>query len=137
MAPFRHRMRVRYSECDQQNIVFNGHYLFYFDIAMTELWREALGPYQEMVAKHGVDMVVAEARVRYRAPLHFDDEFDLVAEIARLGTTSMVTEISADRDGTTAAEGDIRHVFVSPGTHEKAAIPEAVRAGLEPYASGG
>jgi acyl-CoA thioester hydrolase len=134
MAPFRHRLRVRYSECDQQNIVFNGHYLFYFDLAITELWREALGPYQETVAELGVDMVVAEARIRYLAPLHFDDEFDLVAELTRLGTTSIVTAISAERDGTTCAEGEIRHVFVAPGTHEKTAIPDAVRTALGAYA---
>ena len=135
MAPFRHRLRVRYSECDQQNIVFNGHYLFYFDIAMTELWREALGPYQEMVTEHGVDMVVAEVSIRYLAPLCFDEEFDLVAEITRLGNTSMVTAIAADRDGTVTAEGDIRHVFVAPGTHDKAPIPDGVRAALERYAA--
>jgi acyl-CoA thioester hydrolase len=134
VAAFRHRLRVRYSECDQQNIVFNGHYLFYFDIAMTELWREALGPYQEMVTEHGVDMVVAEAGIRYLAPLRFDEEFDLVAEITRLGTTSMATALSADRDGTVTAEGELRHVFVNPGTHEKAPIPDAVRAALERYA---
>jgi acyl-CoA thioester hydrolase len=135
MAPFRHRLRVRYSECDQQNIVFNGHYLFYFDLAITELWREALGPYQEMIERHGVDMVVAEARIRYLEPLRFDEEFDLVAEVRRLGTTSMVTALSTDRDGTVTAEGEMRHVFVKPGTHEKAPIPDAVRAGLAPYAA--
>ena len=102
---------------------------------MTELWREALGPYQEAMEEHGVDMVVAEARVRYLAPLRFDDEFDLVAQIAKIGTTSLITAISAERDGTVAAEGEIRHVFVAPGTHDKATIPEEIRAALEPYAT--
>jgi hypothetical protein len=37
--PFRHRIRVRYSECDQQGVVFYPHYLAWFDIAMTELFR--------------------------------------------------------------------------------------------------
>ncbi|MGI8460813.1 MAG: acyl-CoA thioesterase [Solirubrobacterales bacterium] len=126
-------MRVRYSECDPQNVVFNANYLSYFDIAITELWREAIGPYEEAMAEHGVDLVVAEATVRYRAPLRFDEEFELVAEVAHLGTTSMVTAISTERDGTVCADGELRHVFVRFGTSEKTPIPDAVRTALAPF----
>ena len=38
-----HVLRVRFGECDPQGIVFNAHYVAYFDVALTELWREALG----------------------------------------------------------------------------------------------
>ena len=65
---FRHRLRVRYNECDPQGVVFNANYLTYFDITMGELWRE-LGGYHAMVDA-GVDMVVAEATIRYLAPLY-------------------------------------------------------------------
>ena len=61
-GPFRHRLRVRYNECDPQGVVFNANYLTYFDITITELWRE-LGGYQPMV-EAGVDLVVAEAEAR-------------------------------------------------------------------------
>jgi len=37
-GPFRHRLRVRYNECDPQGVVFNANYLT-FDITITELWR--------------------------------------------------------------------------------------------------
>jgi len=129
--PFRHRLRVRYNECDPQNVVFNANYLMYFDITMGELWRE-LGGYQAMV-ESGVDMVVAEARVRYRAPLRFDDDFEVRATIAKLGDTDMETEIVAVRDGETVAEGDLRHVFIQAGGGPKATIPERIRSGLEQY----
>ena len=42
-APLRHRLRVRYGECDAQGVVFNAPYLAWFDVAMTELWRAAFG----------------------------------------------------------------------------------------------
>ena len=45
---FRHRLRVRYSECDMQGVVFNANYLTYFDTAVTELWREAIGAWSEL-----------------------------------------------------------------------------------------
>ena len=131
--PFRHRLRVRWHECDQQGVVFNAHYLAFFDMAITELFREAVGGYLSMV-EDGVDLVVAEVRIRYRAPLRFDDEFDIAVRVAKLGTTSMHTELAVEHDGQTAAEGELRHVFVDPAKGEKMPIPDSVRAALEPYA---
>jgi acyl-CoA thioester hydrolase len=129
--PFRHRLRVRYNECDPQGVVFNANYLTYFDITITELWRE-LGGYQAMV-EAGADVVVAEARVRYLGPLRFDDEFEVVARVTRLGETSMTTELVVERGGEPVAEGELRHVFISRGG-EKSSIPDGIRAGLERYA---
>ena len=111
--PFRHQLRVRYNECDPQGVVFNANYLTYFDLTMTELWRE-LGGYQAMVDA-GVDMVVAEARILYRSPLRFDDDFEAQVEIERLGETSMSAEILLARDGEPVAEGELRYVFVESG----------------------
>jgi acyl-CoA thioester hydrolase len=129
--PFCHQLRVRYNECDPQGVVFNANYLTYFDLTMTELWRE-LGGYQAMVDA-GVDMVVAEARILYRSALRFDDEFEVRAEIARLGETSMTTEILLARDGEQAAEGELRHVFIESGGGAKQPIPEAIRDRLSAY----
>ena len=129
--PFRYRQRVRYNECDPQGVVFNGNYLTYFDITMTELWRE-LGGYQAMVDA-GVDMVVAEARILYRSPLRFDDEFEAQVEVGRLGETSMTAEILLARDGEPCAEGELRYVFIETGAGAKAPIPEPIRAGLSHY----
>src|SRR5947208_2988999 len=97
-APFVHELRVRYGECDPQGIVFNANYLLYFDVAFTELWREAVGPWQEMVER-GIDAVVAEANVRFRAPARYDDVLGLEARITRIGTTSLPTEIDVVRAG--------------------------------------
>jgi acyl-CoA thioester hydrolase len=129
--PFRHRLRVRYNECDPQGVVFNANYLTYFDITMGELWRE-LGGYQEMV-EAGVDMVVGEANIRYRDALRFDDEFEIRAAVTRLGDTSMTTELILARNGDTVAEGELRHVFIETGGGKTSPIPEAIRSGLARY----
>jgi len=131
--PFRHRLRVRYNECDPQGVVFNANYLTYFDLTMSELWRE-LGGYQEMVDA-GIDMVVAEATIRYLAPLRFDDEFEVVARVIRLGDTSMTTELVIEDGGEAAAEGQLRHVFIESGGGPTAPIPASIRAGLARYAT--
>jgi len=129
--PFRHQLRVRYNECDPQGVVFNANYLTYFDLTMTELWRE-LGGYQAMVDA-GVDMVVAEATVRYRSPLRFDDVFECEATVTKLGETSMSTGIELRRDGHLAADGELRYVFIETGGGAKQPIPEAIRDRLSAY----
>src|SRR6201999_1534798 len=96
-GPFVHRLRVRYGECDPHGIVFNANYLLYFDVVFTELWREAVGPWQEMVER-GVDAVVAHAEIDFRSPARYDDVLDLRAIVRRLGRSSIVTEIDVLRE---------------------------------------
>ena len=132
-APYVHRLRVRYGECDPQGVVFNAHYLAYFDIALTELWRESLGGYRSMTDS-GVDMVVAEAGVRYRASAGFDDELAISVAVSHLGNTSLGTAIEIRRDALLVVEGEMRHVFVDLATRAKCPIPSGVRAGLAAYA---
>jgi acyl-CoA thioester hydrolase len=132
--PFVHELRVRYGECDPQGIVFNANYLLYFDVAFTELWRAAIGPWLEMVER-GVDAVVAEANVRFRAPARFDDELRLRAQVVRLGDTAITTEIDVLRSDELLVEGWLRHVCVATDTWEKTELPEWVRSGLRRFAS--
>ena len=132
---FIHRLRVRYGECDPQGVVFNANYLAYFDVAMTELWREAIGPWEGM-AQRGIDMVVAEANVRYRAGARFDECVRIETWVERLGTTSVTSRYDVLlEDDTLAVEGTLRHVVVALGTNEKRPLPDDIRAALERYAA--
>jgi acyl-CoA thioester hydrolase len=133
--PFRHRLRVRWSECDLQGVVFYPNYLAYFDHLLTELWREAVGSYAR-IQELGIDLVVAEAGIRYRVSARFDEEIELKAMISRLGKTSMTMDLTAERvgDGAVLAEGELRHVFVDPQTFEKREMPEQVREQLSRFA---
>jgi acyl-CoA thioester hydrolase len=129
-APFVHELRVRYGECDPQGIVFNANYLLYYDVAFTELWRAALGPWQAMVDR-GIDLVVAEAHLRFCAPARYDDVLQLPVRITTLGTTAMTTESEVVRDGAVLVEQRVRHVCVDAATWRKTEIPDWMRAGLE------
>jgi len=133
MAAFRHTLRVRFQECDPQGVVYFARYPEYYDIALTELFREALGSYQSMV-EAGSDMVVAEQSIRYRAPALFDDLVEVELTVDRLGTTSMLSSYRIRRGEDLLVEGDLRHVFIDPATKSKAPIPDAVREALAGYA---
>jgi acyl-CoA thioester hydrolase len=126
---FVHRLRVRYSECDQQGVVFNGHYIFFYDVALTELWRDRVCGYQQMIDK-GDDLVVAETRLRYLSPARFDDEIDITMNIHHMGTTSLIIRPEFRVGDTLITEGEMRHVFIDPATMTKKPIPDYVRAGL-------
>jgi acyl-CoA thioester hydrolase len=129
--PFRHRIRVRFNECDGQGVVFYANYLVYFDVAMTELWREHVQPYGAMQAE-GIDMMVGEATIRYLDSARFDDELDLVATVTHLGGRSMTTAMSIERveDGKLLVEGELRHVFFDTQNGGTRPIPDAIRAAL-------
>jgi acyl-CoA thioester hydrolase len=137
-APLVYKLRVRYGECDPQGVVFNAHFLAYFDIGITELFRAAFGSYQAMVDR-GVDVVVAEARLRFHRPARFDDELTLEIAVTRLGTTSITTGYRVLRDGELVAEGTVRHVavelkrLVERERDTKTPIPDWMREGLAPW----
>jgi acyl-CoA thioester hydrolase len=136
--PFRHRLRVRWSECDLQGVVFYPQYLAYLDHTVTELWRVAIGPYTDMIPTHGVDMVVAEAAMRYRGSARFDDELEISASLTRLGSTSITTAFRIERvsDRALLTEGELRHVFVDPEDFSKREMPDRVRSALQRFAPG-
>ena len=129
---YRHRIRVRYGECDPQGVVFNANYLAYFDVVLTEWWREALGSYSAML-EAGADMVVAETRILFRSSAVFDDELDFELRVMRLGNTAMQCRIDAYVGERLVLDGEIRHVFIDPDTKQKRSMPDDIRAGLEPY----
>ena len=129
---FEYPLRVRYAECDVQGIVFNAHFLAYFDVSMTELWRAAYGGYQVMLDR-GIDMVLAEAQLRYLSPARFDEELKLGVSVARLGTTSVLTRHHVWRGLELLVEGSLRHVFIDRETLTKVPIPGWASDGLAPW----
>jgi acyl-CoA thioester hydrolase len=127
--PFTHELRVRWAECDPQGVVFNGHYLAYADINITELWRAAFGSYGTMLDR-GVDIVVGEARLRFLSSARFDDLLRLEVAVTHLGTTSIETRHRIQRGAELLVEIEMRHVMVDAETLSKTPIPDWARDGL-------
>ena len=131
--PYIHQLRVRYHECDAQGIVFNAHHFAYFDMTLTELWREAFGSYNAMLDDYGTDVMVKDAQATFHASPRFDDLLDIEMTIEKLGNSSMVSTFEEMRDGEVLVSGRLVHVFVDPTTWKKQDIPANVRERLEPY----
>jgi acyl-CoA thioester hydrolase len=129
---FSHCLRVRYSECDPQGVVFNGWYLFYYDVALTEFHRAALGSYGEF-ARAGQEIVVAQASLRYRAAARFDDWLAIELSLVRLGRTSLTFRGRFTVEERPIADADVRHVVIEAASGERTPIPLGARRRLEPF----
>ncbi len=133
---FSHRLRVRWAEADMQGIVFNANYMLYFDVAITEYWRE-LG--QRMPTLHEEFLIhsyVVKSTIEFHAPARFDELIDIRVRTSRLGGSSMKVAFEIHRDkaggGTDhLISGESVYVFAPQG--KSAAMPEAVRALIRDY----
>lgn len=126
-------LRVRYHECDPQNIVFNAHYLAYADMASFECLKTIFGSYTAL-HDSGVDLVVAEANVRFLAPCRFDDELTVAVFIDKVGTTSTVFRFEIRRGAELAAVVTNRYVWIGVDSLQPTAPPDSVRNALVAYA---
>jgi acyl-CoA thioester hydrolase len=138
---FFHPFRVRYSEIDGQGVVFNAHYLTYFDTTITEYFR-ALGYDQYADARQsGVDFHVVKSVIEYKAPVRFDWELDVGARVARIGNSSMTFELAIFLKGERDAlvTGEIVWVNTDQKSHRPVPIPQTTRdliAGREKHLAG-
>jgi acyl-CoA thioester hydrolase len=127
-----HRLRVRWAEADMQGIVFNGHYLTYFDIAVTEYWRSIGLPYPETTADTGDEMYTVKATLEYHSPARYDDEIDLLIRCTRIGRTSLGFALEIWRGEEHLVSGELIYVHADPKARKGAPLPErlicAIRA---------
>jgi acyl-CoA thioester hydrolase len=125
--PFSHRLRVRWAEVDKQGVVFNGHYLSYFDIGIFEYWRAAGVAYPDCVAVMGADLFVVKTLVNYYAPAEYDDWLDIAVRIVRLGNSSITYELEIWRADCRLISGEVVYVTADPLQRKSVPIPALLR----------
>lgn len=131
--PFTHRLRVRWAETDPQGIVFNGNYLTYFDVAVTEYWRAVGLPYPAGIENTGADLFTVRTLVNYHAPAHYDDELDIGVRTARIGNSSMTMELGIFRGAELLISGEVIYVTADPKARRSVPVPEKLRAAVERF----
>ena len=129
----RHRLRVRWAEVDMQKIVFNAHYLMYFDTAMAEYWRALALPYEASMQALGGDLYVKKAALEYHASARSDDLLEVALRSARVGTSSIVFDGAIFRGDQLLVTGELVYVFADPAHQAPRPVPEALRAVLADF----
>lgn len=126
--PLEYRFRVRYAECDAQQVVFNARYADYVDITINEYIRALFGHYQNMLDR-GLDMQVVSMTLNWSAPARFDDVLCGRVTVKHLGNTSFTLAIDFVRypDDEPIAKADVVYVLVNADTLAKEPIPDDLR----------
>jgi YbgC/YbaW family acyl-CoA thioester hydrolase len=133
---FFHRLRVRWAEVDMQKIVFNAHYLMYFDTAMADYWRALALPYEEAMHQLGGDLYVKKATVEFSASARMDDQLDIALKCGRIGNSSMVFTGAIFRGDELLITCELVYVFADPATQTSRPVPQALRDILNGYEAG-
>lgn len=110
---FKLRLRVRYAETDAQGVVHHANYLVYMEQARTEFTRSCGLPYRELEAQ-GINLLVTEASLRFRAAAVFDDPLLVRLRITRVRSRTITFDyrIEHEETGRLLVTGETTHVFV-------------------------
>ncbi|OGB00060.1 MAG: 4-hydroxybenzoyl-CoA thioesterase [Burkholderiales bacterium RIFCSPHIGHO2_12_FULL_61_11] len=133
---FFHSLRVRWVEVDMQKIVFNAHYLMYFDTAMADYWRALALPYEEAMLQWGGDLYVKKASIEYHGSARFDDRLDVALQCTRVGKSSMIFSGAIFRGDEWLITCELVYVFANPASQTAKPVPQALRSLLTRFEAG-
>jgi len=133
---FFERLRVRWAEIDAQKIVFNGHYLMYFDTAVAGYWRALALPYAQAMERLDGDLFVRKATVEYAGSARYDDVLDVGMRCARIGNSSILFSAAVFRQDQLLVSGELVYVFADPRTQTAKPVPPALREVLLGFEAG-
>jgi YbgC/YbaW family acyl-CoA thioester hydrolase len=133
---FSHHLRVRWAEVDMQKIVFNAHYLMYFDTALADYWRALALPYETTMQALQGDLYVIKASIDFHASAHIDDPLDVALKCSRIGTSSCVFTGAIFRGQEHLISGELIYVFADPATQTSKPVPAIFRDVLLAYEAG-
>lgn len=130
------RLRVRWAEIDAQKIVFNGHYLMYFDTAVAGYWRALALPYAQTMESLEGDLFVRKATVDYLGSARYDDVLDVGMRCTRIGNSSILFSGAVFRQDQLLVSGELVYVFADPHTQTSRPVPPPLRDVLNAFEAG-
>ena len=133
---FFHRIRVRWAEVDMQKIVFNPHYLMYFDTAMSEYWRVLALPYDTTMQALQGEMFVKKAEIEFHASARLDDDLDVALQCSRIGNSSLVFTGAIFCGQEHLVSCELIYVFAHPVQQTPQRVPDALRKIMLGYEAG-
>lgn len=127
---FFHPLRVRWAEVDMQGIVFNGHYLTYFDVAFTEYWRTTGLPNVLEQAQAGQELFARKAVIEYHGPARFDDILDIGVRCAGFGRSSIRFLLEIHRGEDYLVSGELVYVYADTAVRKGIPVPNDWRTAI-------
>lgn len=125
---FFQEFRVRYSEIDSQGVVFNSHYMTYFDSAITEYIRSLNYSYVQLVQERGIDFHLVKTIIEFHKPIFFDEVIEVGVALSKIGNTSLTWSLAIfkkDNDQCLTS-GELIWVCTLLGTNKSYPLPEGL-----------
>jgi acyl-CoA thioester hydrolase len=118
------RIRVRYAETDQMGVVYHSNHFIWFEVGRVELFRQLGFSYKEMEREDDCFIAVVDARCRYKAPVHYDDEVIVrtCLKHVREKVIHFGYELRNAESGELLAEGETVHI-VADGKMKSRSLP--------------
>src|ERR1700758_3319387 len=88
----------RYAEVDQQGVVFNAHYLTWFDEAFTAFLDHVDVSYPDLIVA-GLDVQVVRSEIAFITSVRWRDTVRVAVACESLGSTSVTVAFSVLRRG--------------------------------------
>ena len=91
---FRHRVEitVRFADTDAMGHVNNAKYLTYCEVARIRYWTEITGEPIALGTEGAESLILAEARITYRAPAFHGEVVTVETRATRIGRSSFTLE---------------------------------------------
>ena len=126
---------VRWSDVDYAGIIFYGAYVRFFEIAETELFREAGLPYRDVFDRFDIWLPRAHLDCDFKYPARLDDRLRVAAYFTRFGTSSIGLnfDVVVARANRLAAAGHEVLVCTDRKTLKPRPLPPELRTQLEPF----
>lgn len=126
-------IRVRYAETDAMGVVHHASYIIWLELGRSELLRSIELPYTEIEAR-GYFVMLAELKLRYRAPARYDDLVLLRTELTRLRSRQILFsyQIFLQKDNSLLIEAESDHIIVARETGRPARLPADLLQRLKP-----
>lgn len=128
------KVRVRYAETDQMNVVYHGNYAQYFEVGRVESIRQLGLSYKDVEAS-GVIMPVIEWTAKFIRPAHYDDLLTVRTSIKKWPVDYRVEfhQEVFNEHGKLLTTGKVLLYFLTADTRETTAMPEQMARTLRPY----
>ncbi len=133
---FHHPLRVRWAEVDLQKIVFNPHYLTYYDCAMADYWRALALPYEAALRRLQGDVFLRKTTVEFHASALLDDWLEVALRCDRVGNSSISFAGAIFRGEQLLNTAELVYVFADPASQGSRPVPAPLRALFAAYEAG-
>lgn len=130
-------IRVRYNECDMQNVVFNANYWMYADDAVSQWLLKAIaletGQSEGVLSlvDTGFDFMLKSATGTWHRGASAGQVIDAECRVTRWGNASFDVAVAMSVGGEPVFDCTIVYVSTTPGAPVPVRIPDFVRNALQ------